>query len=202
MLQQVNLYHLEDNTKREPFSALLMLTISIATLILMLSLYTVYYWKTDTLKTEIQSLKRQYEQNLAAVENLETMAGKLTDTKKEQAQINFLNKLYNNKQLALEELSSLVKGNNKGLSEYFSALARSNIETVWFNEINVFDGGQQLRLKGKAKAAHDIPQLIEQLREESIFSGINFKLFHAQLNEEDGLIHFSMQTAVDNSIEN
>ncbi|MCU7834421.1 MAG: PilN domain-containing protein [gamma proteobacterium symbiont of Taylorina sp.] len=202
MLQQVNLYQPEDNIKREPFSALLMLIISIVTLLLMLGLYALLFWKTQALGTEITSLKSQYEHNLTAVAKLETLAGKLADTKKERAQLNALNNRYKDKQAALSELSSLIKGNSKGLSDYFSALAKKNIEAIWFTEINIFNGGQQLRLKGKAKAAHYIPQFIALLKEEAVFSGVNFKLFNAQLNKKDGLVDFSLQTGLESTTEN
>lgn len=198
MLQQVNLYQTEDKVRHEPFSALLMLIVSSISIVSMMIFYALLISQNTTLNTEINALQVQYQKNLSAVEKLESLVSQLTDTNKEKAQLSFLNKRYNNKQTSLDELSSLIKGNNKGLSDYFSALARKNIDAIWFNKIDVSDGGQQLLLEGKTKDARFIPQFIAALKKETVFSGINFKLFNAQLNEEDGLVHFILQTKLEN----
>ncbi len=198
MLQQVNLYQTEDKARHEPFSALLMLIVITISIVLMLIFYALLISQNKTLNTEINALKVQYQQNLSSVEKLESLASQLSDTNKEKAQLTFLNKRYSSKRTSLDELSSLIKGNNKGLSGYFSALARKNIDAIWFGKIDVSDGGQQLLLEGKTKDVRTIPQFIAALKKEAVFSGINFKLFNAQLNEEDGLVHFSLQTELEN----
>jgi len=197
MLQQVNLYQPDKNIKREPFSALLMLIVTIVSIMIMFSFYGLLLWKQETLNTEMMAQKAQYQKNLQAVEKLEILVKKLTNTDKEKAQLHSLNTLLKNKQNNLEELGSLVKGNGDGLSAYFLALARKNIEVIWFTEIKVTRGGQKLLLKGKTKAARHIPPFIERLKEEAVFSGISFRLFNAQLNEKDGLVHFILQTELE-----
>ncbi|MCU7940355.1 MAG: PilN domain-containing protein [gamma proteobacterium symbiont of Bathyaustriella thionipta] len=120
----------------------------------------------------------------------------MTDLKKEKLQLKRLKQVFINKQNALNELSTMVVGNNKGLSGYFSALARKNIEPIWFSHIDVYSGGQQIVLKGQASDAKYIPDFVSSLKEEPVFNGINFKLFNAQQSENDALLNFILQTEI------
>lgn len=198
MLQQINLYQAEDNIRQEPFSAFLMLLITLFSILIMSVLYGLLFWQQGTLNKDITALSGQYQQNLIAVEKLETLVKALNNTDKEKAQFRILNSILKNKQGNLKQLSSLVKGNSSGLSTYFTALARKNIKAIWFTEITVSDGGKKLLLKGKTKDAHQIPSFIESLKEETAFSGVNFRLFNAQLNQKDGLVYFILQTDLEN----
>ena len=142
MLQQINLYQAEDNIRQEPFSAFLMLLITLFSILIMSVLYGLLFWQQGTLNKDITTLSGQYQQNLIAVEKLETLVKALNNTDKEKAQFRILNSILKNKQGNLKQLSSLVKGNSSGLSTYFTALARKNIEAIWFTEITISDGGK------------------------------------------------------------
>ena len=196
MHQQINLYQPVSNVRNEPFSAVMMLVLLCFTLLMMMGFYGMLFWKKSTMQTEISILKNQYEQTLMTVAKLEATVIKLTDSSKEKQQLKHLKKIYASKQNALNELSTMVIGNSDGVSEYFSALARQNIEPIWFSDINVYSGGQQLFLQGKTTDAQYIPQFMASLKEESVFNGINFKLFKAQREGDDDLIRFKLQTEV------
>lgn len=196
MHQQINLYQPVSNVRNEPFSAVMMLVLLCFTLLMMMGFYGMLFWKKSTMQTEVSILKNQYEQTLMTVAKLEATVIKLTDSSKEKQQLKHLKKIYASKQNALNELSTMVIGNSDGVSEYFSALARQNIEPIWFSDINVYSGGQQLFLQGKTTDAQYIPQFMASLKEESVFNGINFKLFKAQREGDDDLIRFKLQTEV------
>ena len=196
MHQQINLYQPVSNVRNEPFSAVMMLVLLCFTLLMMMGFYGMLFWKKSTMQTEISILKNQYEQTLMTVAKLEATVIKLTDSSKEKQQLKHLKKIYASKQNALNELSTMVIGNSDGVSEYFSALARQNIEPIWFSDINVYSGGQQLFLQGKTTDAQYIPQFMASLKEETVFNGINFKLFKAQREGDDDLIRFKLQTEV------
>ena len=194
LLQQVNLYQPEPDIRHKPFSAYLMLLVLSITLVIMLSFYAILFWKNNVLNTEMSTLNSQYKQNQLAVEQLEALVVKLTDTEKEKTQLTFLKTMYQQKKASLDELSLMINANNYGLSDYFAALARKNIDAVWFNKIEVAQGGQQLLLEGKTRDARSIPQFMATLKEEPIFSHIKFRLFDASLNEKDGLLYFTLHT--------
>jgi len=194
MQQQINLYQPIDSAKEEPFSATMMLTILGLTLILMVIFYGILFGKKASLEAEVNELKVQNEQTRIVVEKLEATVNKLTDAKKEQQQLSYLKKIYDSKQHALDELSTMAKGNNAGVSDYFLALARKNIEPVWFSDINIYSGGQQIILKGQTTDARSIPQFIASLKEETVFSGVNFRLFNARRNDTGTILDFVLQT--------
>ena len=196
MHQQINLYQPVSNVRNEPFSAMMMLILLGITLLMMMGFYGMLFWKKSTMQTEMSVLQKQYEQTLMTVDKLEATVAKLTDSSKEQKQLKRLKRIYSSKQNALNELSTMVKGNSDGVSEYFSALARQNIEPIWFSDINVYSGGQQLFLQGQTTDAQYIPQFMASLKEETVFNGINFKLFKAQREADDDLLHFKLQTEV------
>lgn len=194
MQQQINLYQPDTGAREEPFSAVMMLALLILTIVLMMGFYGVLHWKKISLEQEVAALKAQNEKTLQTVEKLESMVKKLTDSKKEQQKLKHLKRVYASKQSALNELSTMIKGNSDGVSGYFSALARKNIDSLWFNDINVYSGGKQIFLKGMTTDARAIPDLVAALNEEAAFKGVSFKLFSAHKNDEQNILQFVMQT--------
>ncbi len=194
MQQQINLYQPEDAIPREPFSASIMLVFVAITLVLMLSFYAMLEWKKAQLQTDIAELRMQSEQIQAVVEKLELTVSNLTDSKKEQQQIAYFKKVYTSKQLALDELSSMVSGNSVGVSAYFSALARTNMQEIWFNKIDVYSGGSEIMLEGATTDARSLTVLLNKLKDEPVFKGVSFRLFKAQRDESKPVLHFTMQT--------
>ena len=160
----------------------------------MLVFYGVLYIQEKNLTTEISALKTQLQQTTLTVEKLEITVSSITDAKKEQQQLKRLKQVFVSKQDALNELSTMAKGNNKGMSGYFFALAKKNIEAIWFSQIDIYSGGRQMILKGQTLDAKHLPNFISSLKEEAVFDGVNFKLFNAQRNEDDAALHFILQT--------
>ncbi len=199
MHQQINLYQPDETSISDPFSARAMLVVIIITLLLMVSFYGVLLWKKEQLQTDMNELRIQSEQTQEKVEKLEQTVSKLTDSKKEKQQLAYLKKVYSSKQRALDKLSSMVSGNNKGLSSYFAALARKNMETVWFDTINVYSGGKDILLEGQTTDARSLPVLVSALKDESAFQGVNFRMFKAQLDDKNPVLNFVLKTEMETS---
>ncbi len=199
MQQQINLYQPDDASVSDPFSARAMLVVVIITLLLMVSFYVVLLWKKEQIQTDINELRMQSEQTQAIVEKLEQTVSKLTDSKKDKQQLAYLKKVYASKQRALDELSSMVSGNSKGLSSYFAALARKNMETVWFDTINVYSGGKEILLEGQTTDARSLPELVSSLKDESAFQGVNFRMFKAQRDDKKPVLNFVLKTETETS---
>ena len=199
MLQQINLYQPESRVREAPFSAMTMLILFVITLVLMMGFYGVLQWKKSALEAEVAALKQQNELTLQTVEKLEATVKKLTDSKIEEQKLKHLKRVYASKQQALNELSTMVRGNSTGVSEYFSALARKDVEAIWFKDINVYSGGKQIILQGRTTDARSIPQFVSSLNEEKVFEGVNFKLFEAKRNDKEEILNFTMQTETKSS---
>ncbi len=194
MQQQINLYQPDDALANESFSATAMLTVVVITLLLMMSFYALLQWKKNDLEAEIVRLKNQSEQVQQVLEKLEKTVKKLTDSKKEQQQLSYFKRVYASKQTALEELSNRVSGNSNGVSGFFSALARNNLNDVWFNTIDVYSGGEQLLLQGQTTDAKSLPVLVNLLKDEAIFKGLDFRLFKVHRDDKKAVLEFMLQT--------
>ncbi|MCP3850931.1 MAG: hypothetical protein GY694_11945 [Gammaproteobacteria bacterium] len=194
MQQQINLYQPVATSRNEPFSATIMLSIVVVTCLLMTLFYGMLFWKKTTLESELTALKSQFEQTTATVEKLESTVASLTNSKKEQERLKRLKAVFASKQVALNELSTMVRGNDVGLSPYFSALARKNVPSIWFENINIYSGGEQITLKGQTSDAKTIPVFISSLNEESAFKGASFKQFNVKKDEKDNRLYFILQT--------
>lgn len=196
MQQQINLYQPAAASRDEPFSARMMFIIIIMTSVLMLAFYGLLFMQENNLQAEISALNVQLEQTAITVEKLEMTISSVTDAKKEQQQLKRLKHVFASKQHALNDLSTMVKGNNRGMSAYFSALARKNIKAIWFTQINIYSGGQQIVLDGQTSDEKFIPNFISSLKDEPAFKGINFKLFNVLRNENNDALHFILQTEI------
>ncbi len=194
MQQQINLYQPVATSRNEPFSAQIMMMLVGLTCVLMMAFYGMLYVKKNTLQTELATLNTQLEQTISTVEKLESTVATLTDSKSDQERLKHLNKVFASKQNALNELSTMVRGNDNGLSFYFSALARKNIESIWFEQIDIYSGGKQMNLQGKTSDAKNIPVFISSLNTEPAFKGVSFKLFNVQKDEENHSLNFTLQT--------
>jgi Tfp pilus assembly protein PilN len=194
MQQQINLYQPVATSGSEAFSATMLMILVAMTCALMMAFYGILYWEKHRLQFELTALKAQFEQTSITVEKLEATVATLTDSKKDQARLKQLKNMFSSKQNALNELSTMVRGNDAGLSPYFTALARKNVESIWFEQINIYSGGQQMTLYGQTSNAKNIPDFISSLSEEEAFKGVNFKSFNITRNEKDSALHFVLQT--------
>lgn len=194
MQQQINLYQPVATSRDEPFSAEMMLILVGLTCALMMAFYGMLYWKKNTLQTELAALNSQFEQTTTTVDKLESTVTTLTDSKSDQERLSELKKIFTSKQNALNDLSTMVRGNNIGLSPYFSALARKNIESIWFEQIDIYSGGKQMNLKGQTSDAKNIPSFISSLKAEPAFKGVSFKLFNVKKDEKKDSLNFILQT--------
>jgi flagellar capping protein FliD len=198
MQQQVNLYQPISTGNEEPFSANILLSLVAMTVVLMMIFYGSLYWNSLTMQREISTRKSQFEQTKASVEKLEQTVASLSNSKKEQQQLAHLKRVFASKQQALKDLSTMVRGNDIGLSDYFAALARKNIDPIWFDNINVYAGGQQMILKGQSTDAKAIPGFVASLKKEVVFNGISFKVFNVTKNDKEKsagkVLDFVMQT--------
>ncbi|WP_198264950.1 hypothetical protein [sulfur-oxidizing endosymbiont of Gigantopelta aegis] len=175
MQQQINLYQPISTANEEPFSANMLLSLVAASALLMMVFYGFLYWNNMSMQREVASSKSQFEQAKTIVEKLELTVAGLTNSKKEQQQLEHLKRVLASKQQALKDLSTMVRGNDIGLSAYFAALARKNVEPIWFDNINVYAGGQQIILQGQSTDVKAIPEFVSSLKKESVFNGISFK---------------------------
>jgi hypothetical protein len=95
----------------------------------------------------------------------------------------------------LRLLSSQSLGNARGFSPYLTALARRRVDGVWLSEIQVMQGGRELRLAGSTLEPELVPRLLQRLREEAPFAGTTFRRLRVERAPDDaGRIDFQLDT--------
>ena len=99
--------------------------------------------------------------------------------------------------MTLEQLlTSKIDGNSQRFAGYFEGLARKHPQGLWLKTIQLGKGGDYLALEGEMTRPELVPKLLQQLRNEKIFSGKTFqdvRLFRS--SDESKEMAFRLQTA-------
>ena len=64
-----------------------------------------------------------------------------------------------------------------GFADHLQGLARQQIDGMWFTEIQLQNGGQQLALIGQTRRPEYVPRYVQKLTAEDIFIGHQFRVF-------------------------
>ncbi len=196
ILQQINLYQPIFRKKPTPFSLATMGLILAVVILLLASIQGFGLWQRQRLATQLHrattshaELKKQVltlEQKLPAPginQQLQLKLDRLIDSKSSM--------------LALERiLTSRIDGNSQGFAAYFEGFARKNPQGLWLKSIQLGKGGDFLALEGEMTRPELVPMLLQQLRNEKIFSGKTFqdvRLFRT--GDEGEEMGFRLQTA-------
>ena len=85
----------------------------------------------------------------------------------------------------------------EGFSAYFSGLARNTLDGLWFRNVALSAGGEQMLLKGQATEPELVPRLLQTLATEQAFSGRTFRKVSFERREGDAgaLIDFELRSA-------
>lgn len=82
----------------------------------------------------------------------------------------------------------------KGFADHLSGLARQHIDGMWFTDIQLQQGGQQLALMGRTRAPEYVPQFLQKLSSEEIFSGHQFRVLRMNVPaERKDLLDFELR---------
>ena len=172
MSQQINLCNPLFRKQEKYFSAITMVQ-SLTLIILGCVLFYSY------LAYQTRALAKQAEQMVQMHDNtqrqLTTLATTLAARKPDSALTDAVAKAEQavHTRLALLDLLQQGKlGNQSGFSDYFEALSRQSVNGLWLTGFDV--GGGQITISGRALQAAFVPQLIQRLKLEPRFSGVDF----------------------------
>ena len=85
----------------------------------------------------------------------------------------------------------------EGFAAYFSGLARNTLDGLWFQNVVLSSGGEEMFLKGRTIEPELVPRLLQTLATEQVFAGRTFrKVSFERLETESGaLIDFELRSA-------
>jgi MSHA biogenesis protein MshI len=82
-----------------------------------------------------------------------------------------------------------------GFSAHLEGFANSPIPGLWLVGFSIEDGGSALAINGSTRAPELAPQLVERLRAQSTFNGLEFQQFHMERSAlYEGVIDFTLDT--------
>jgi len=81
------------------------------------------------------------------------------------------------KQAVISILSERSLGNTEGFVQHLSGFARQHIPGLWLTNLKIEQGGTQLSLTGHALKPEHVPQYLQNLSNEPVLQGTEFKSF-------------------------
>lgn len=89
----------------------------------------------------------------------------------------------------------LDKSTGNNFAEHLTSLARQHVEGMWFTEIHLHEGGQDLSLVGLSRKPEYLPRYLQKLAQESVFQGHQFRVFKMGVPEEqENLLSFELRS--------
>lgn len=99
--------------------------------------------------------------------------------------------------LNLAAIARETEQRQEGFSAYFGGLARNTLDGLWFDNVALSSGGEEMLLKGRATQPQLVPRLLQTLATEQVFSGRTFRKvsFERQETDSGALIDFELRSA-------
>jgi Tfp pilus assembly protein PilN len=177
-MQQINLYQPMFRKERKRFSALALLQIGLACLLLLVAIGVYFQVQLHRLQASEQSLasqQRHLEQTLAALRAsdgdpvLEALDRQITDL-----------------ETRLRERENLLSGiaglasNRDGFAPLLQALSQQRVPGLWLTGVHFGDGGQNVQLQGVAQEAELVPRYLELLPQHDRLRDFDFQQVQVQ----------------------
>lgn len=180
--QQINLYQSEFRIEKQPLSAATLLNIITVVSAVLVLLYGFNYWQLTQARQQLVQLQQEKTAQEARLAELIRTHKPLVKSQRLAEDIKQYESWVSVRQQAINVLSEKRFGNTEGFAEYFTGLARQKINGLWITGLRFSEGGRQLGMQGSALEPELVPQLLQQLSAEDIFTGTRFDslLMHRQ----------------------
>ena len=180
MSQQVNLFNSALLPKPDIFSARMVLSGLAATLALAVVLAASASWNA----AQLAEADRVSEMRLTQTrDDITRMTQELSARKPSSqltAELESLDALYAGRSEVIEVLNSGSLGDTNGVSGYFKALARENVEGLWLTGFTVVGAGKDITLEGRTLRADLVATYLRKLNTEEILRGHEFAMLSVQ----------------------
>jgi len=203
LIQQVNLYRGAGKQGATTAGARLLMFFGIATVCLVLMLVTageVYLSGISADRAKVAQERSRREAELAELTArlvrpevdpfLEAELARLGETK---------DALHRN----LAAIARHAGTHSQGFSAYFGGLARNTLEGLWFRNVALSAGGEEMLLRGQTTEPELVPRLLQTLAVERVFAGRTFRKvsFERRETQAGALIDFELRSAQREEVE-
>ena len=114
-----------------------------------------------------------------------------------EAELSRLREVRDGLNLSLAAIARQTGTDGVGFAAYFSGLARNTLDGLWFRNVVLAAGGEQMLLKGQTIEPELVPRLLQTLATEQVFAGRTFRKvsFERREGEAGALIDFELRSA-------
>ena len=183
-MQQINLYTAQFPTPDKIKVSGKWSTIIIILMLILITSISLSYWKIDSLRKEYDEYKKSVSLSKQALVKIKSELEQSADDDK--LKINLLNikKQLKHKQALKDRLTQ--ESNDISVSFYarFVALSNQDIKGLWLTEVDFFENGHSITLKGATINANLFTQYLQKLSNEPVFSGITFSVMQLDTGED------------------
>ena len=192
MMQQINLYQVDQAPEPVSFTYLQLVQATLC-LLLVLSLLSIGY-VINCLYTKQQAniLAEQQLRLTAEVAHLKAALPQKEEQDQLILQIKNLEQMAARLQNMQHTLNNLQATEKNGFAAYLAALANHKVAELWLTEIKVSAAAQTIYLAGKTTNAENIPKLLQQLSLDPSFAGKTFATFKLHSEPKEKCISFSI----------
>lgn len=196
MPQQINLYRGDESAQPMDASARLLLMSSVLALaaVLLVAGFGEYYLRSVRIQRDAVA------QNLA-VKNaeLEALRDKLVAPAVDpflEAELAGLARRQRHLNANLAAMSRHQSSRDAGFSAFFAGLARNPVNGLWFSNVGLSAGGNEVLLKGSTTQPALVPRLLQELAAEPAFAGRTFRRASFQRGRDDdrGIVEFELRS--------
>ena len=196
--QRVNFYQeiFRKPEIRFPFQH--MVGVCAVVLLLLLVVTLLDFIRTQSQRHQVERLQLSQEQMQTAVAQLSDRVEKMVVDPRLEQQAQYLRDSLNGKQQFLVALQEQGDTHQMAFSGVLAGLANLDVNNLWLTRIRVMAPGPELSLDGLVTEARAVPNYLAALREETVFSGLQFRALDLERQEaRSRYLTFSVSTQHD-----
>lgn len=193
-MQHLNLFSQLDRVKEPPFSARQQLQLIAIAVGVMLLVYGWLLMGDSSLSKELSAKQQQQRVLSESISQLQAEKDRQLRDSRLAQEIERLKKDVDFRRQLLATVEPDRQADVEGFAIHLQGLARQHIEGMWFTDIELLRGGQELALSGKTRIPELVPRYLQGLSAESAFNGHQFKIFRMHSEPQAGnVLHFELR---------
>lgn len=196
--QQINLYQSEFRKEKQPLNAAVLLNVIVMVFAVLVLLYGFQYWQVMQARQQLAQLQQEKTIEESRLAELKRTQKPLLKSQRLVEDIKQYESWVSIRQQAVNVLSEKRFGNTEGFAEHFTGLARQTINGLWLTGLRFSEGGSRLGMQGSALKPELVPQFLQRLSAEDIFTGTRFdSLLMSREDEKKQQVDFQLKSIDD-----
>lgn len=185
MMQQINLYQ-DEFRKRRQYTDAAHLGLGLGVVLAVLALVSGgLAWRANEAERRAAALAEQRDALQETLAELQArVQARSADGTDDGEVLARLRRELDAKRRLVDYLGERAGSSRPAFSGYLEGLARSTVDTLWLDRVELADGGRRLRLGGHALEPETVPALLDRLAQRPAFRGHSFRTLRIDRPDE------------------